>query len=177
MAMPIPTNLSGSKFKGERGQLLTKSLFYETSLKADLALYTLKDFNHTVDGKEYPSLYLLYMGMEDPTEYGFATAHLDSWSHWEALCNCSWFKDTAARWRKELELKMMSQNVQRIRKLAESDGRGSLDAQKYLLEKKWLSPAERPKRGRPSKEEAKAYLVEEANEHFQLTQTLQRLNS
>ena len=156
--IPQPTNTTGSPFKGDRGVLMTRSLFFETQLDRalDRALYTLKDHDHTWKDKTYKSLYLLYMEVGDPTEYQFAKKYLDSWQHWELLCEANWFKPYVSRWRKELELRIKSETLAKIRNLAESGeaSRDSFNAQKYLLDKGW-EPKEKSasKRGRPTKEE------------------------
>lgn len=150
MSVPTPRNLSGSRFKGDTGVLLTKSLFFETSLDKSKVQYTLKDFDHN----GYPSLYLLYMKEGDPIEYSFAKKHLDSWSHWELLCNSTWFKPYVERWRKELELRTKSEALEKLTKLAEGEGRDAAMANKYLLESGWKKEDKQgPKRGRPSNEE------------------------
>lgn len=153
MSVPTPKNYSGSKFKGDTGVLLTKSLFFETSLDKSKVQYTLKDFDHTVNGVTYPSLYLLYMKEGDPIEYSFAQKHLDSWSHWELLCNTTWFKPYVERWRKELELRTKSEALEKLTELAKGEGRDAAMANKYLLESGWKEKKTGPGRGRPSKEE------------------------
>ena len=165
---PIPTNVSGSRFKSDRGLLKTRSLFFEVCINSDAAIYTLKDHDHL----HCKSLYLLYMGEQDPTEYIFATKHLDSWTHWEMLASSNFFLPYVERWRKELKLKMQADQIQKIRVLAESGtDRGAYEAQKYLAERKWLEPEAKaaPKRGRPSKDE----LNKIANEHFNESKLLE----
>lgn len=173
--MPAPTNLTGSKFKNERGMLLTRSLFYETSLNADLAVYTLKDFDHTVGDKTYPSLYLLYMAANDPIEYTFANTHLDSWSHWEQLTESTFFKKTVARWRKELELKIRSEALAKIAQEAAKGGRDALRAHTYLLEKKWLEEPAKAPRGRPTKDDIKQAAIGEFEDESRITEDYKRL--
>ena len=168
--VPVPTNVSGSRFKNDRGLLKTRSLFYEYAPDSSIAIFTLKDHDHEVEeGRVLPSLYLLYMLEEDPTEYLFATKHLDSWSHWEQLCESTFFKPYIARWRKELDLFMTAKAIQSIKTLAASKERGALEAEKYIAEKKWLQPAQKPTRGRPSKAE----LNRIANEHIQTSSQIE----
>ena len=128
-----------------------KALFYETTL-ADKAyvVYTLKDIDH----KGLPSLYRLYMEMDDPTEWEVSQKLVDGWEHWEMLCNCTWFKPYIERWRKELELRMKSKALARIKGEAKTNSKESFMANRYLIEKGW-EPKENQKagRGRPSKDE------------------------
>lgn len=173
MAGPTPTNVSGSRFKNDRGLYMTRSLFFEVAPDSDAAIYTLKDHDHTVRGKLFPSLYKLYMEEEDPTEYLFATKHLDSFKHWEMLCEATFFKNHVERWRKELNLKMTADNIQRIKVLAASEDRGALEAQKYIAEKKWL--VKEPTRGRPSKAEINKNLKEHMDHSSQVEEDYNRL--
>ena len=142
--------------------LYTKGLFYETTL-ADKSsvVFTLKDWDHSVSQEDgsvivYPSLYRLYLETNDPTEYRFATTHLEGMYHWETLLACNWFKPYIERWRRELELRMKSESLARIMSEARRASKESFQANRYLLEKGW-EPKEgsSSRRGRPSKEEVK----------------------
>lgn len=176
MAGPTPTNVSGSRFKNDRGLYMTRSLFFEVAPDSSGAIYTLKDHDHTVNGRTLPSLYALYMAEEDPTEYLFATKHLDSFKHWEMLCEATFFKNHVERWRRELDLKMTADNIQRIKVLASTNNRSSLEAQKYIAEKKWLvkEPASRT-RGRPSKAEIEKNLALHMENSSQIEEDFNRL--
>src|SRR5690606_24615232 len=117
--------MADNKFKNEKGLYLTRSLFYEMTLSdKSLVLYTLKSQDH----EGYPSLYQLYMACNDPTEYTFAVSHLDSWSHWEALCECAWFKPYIASWRRELEIRLRSDSLRKIREMAGKETRETFSA-------------------------------------------------
>jgi len=140
----------------EGTRALTQSLFYErvNSVHKPCAIYSLKDKDHTVDGVVYPSLFLLYMAMDDPTEYLFATEYFASYEQWETICNTQWMKPIVERWRKELDLRMKANALIRIRSEAKTNSREALAANKYILERKW-DQTEANKRGRPSKDEIK----------------------
>jgi hypothetical protein len=143
------------KFRIDTGQRLLRGLFYETTLADKTGVvYTLKDRDHM----GYPSLYRLYMETDDPTEYLFATTHLESWDHWERLCKCSWFKPYLNRWRRELELRTRAKALLKIKTVSETDGKDSFQAHKFLVNGGW-KPPEGSKRGRPSKDE----IAQEAN--------------
>lgn len=130
-----------------------KKLFWETCPPEDKALarYTLKDVEH----QGLPSLYQLYMAMEDIIEYDFAKAYLASWSHWERLCQCSWFQPYIAAWRHELAVKIKAHAVREIRREAESLGKNAYQANKWLVDKGWVGQEAGSTRrvGRPKKEE------------------------
>src|SRR3990167_1337022 len=98
-------NIKLNPFKNASGARLTQALFYEeTGADKSSVIYTLKDQDH----EGFPSLYRLYIEMEDILEYEFANKYLDNWSHWEWLTQAGWFKPYVLRWRKELELKIRS---------------------------------------------------------------------
>jgi hypothetical protein len=167
-----------NKFK--RGtQRLLKGLFYEMTQPDDRqnVLYTLKDRDH----KGYKSLYTLYIAEGDPWEHTFAEKYFDGWDHWEDLCNCRWFKPYIDRWRNELEVKIRSQALRAIREEAEAATPQSYQANKFLLEKGWVTRKEptqeerRNKRGRPSKEEILKSADELARSFNQISEDADRL--
>lgn len=145
------------KFRNNSNGRYLKGLFFEmTPSDKSSVSYTLKDWDHTVDGVVYPSLYRLYLEQEDLTEYEFANTYLDGWEHWEMLTSCSWFKPYAERWRKELALKVKARALNRLKAEAASSSKNSFLANKYLVEKGWVDKTDNHGRGRPSKEEVKA---------------------
>lgn len=141
-----------NKFRNATNSRYLKGLFYETTdADKSTVVYTLKDVDH----QGFPSLYQIYMEVGDPTEYLFATATLDGWEHWEMLTNCTWFKPYVDRWRRELELKIRSDALIRIREEAKNRASAnSYAANKFLLEKGW-APKETGSRGRPKKEDVR----------------------
>lgn len=163
-----------NKFRNPVGnQRYLKALFFEmTGSDKSTVLYTLKDVDH----EGYPSLYRLYMELDDPTEWEVAQQLMDGWEHWEMLCACGWFKPFVERWRKELQLRMMSKALVRIKSEAKTGSKESFGANKYLLEKGW-EPKETSKygRGRPSKDEIKKAAEEIAKAGEQLTEDYKRL--
>lgn len=152
-------------------QRLLRALFFEeTGADKSTVLYTLKDVDH----QGFPSLYRLYMELDDPTEWKVAQELMDGWEHWEILCNCTWFKPYIARWRKELELRMKSQALVRIKAEAKTGSKESFGANKYLLEKGW-EPKSGSSRGRPSKDEITKAANEIARADSQLSEDFKRL--
>jgi hypothetical protein len=155
----------------QTNQRYLRGLFFEqTDADKATVVYTLKDTPH----EGYPSLYQLYMDLDDPTEWEVAQSLMDGWEHWEMLCKCTWFKPYIDRWRKELELRMKSKALARIKSEAKTGSKESFGANKYLLEKGW-EPKEGSSRGRPSKEEIKKAANEIARTSEQLTEDYKRL--
>lgn len=147
--------VSKKNFRGATGVLLTKVLFWENCIGMDKSyvLYTLKNEDFLANnGVTYPSLYRLYMELEDETEWEFANKYLDSYEHWERIVSAPWFKEYIERWRKELELKLRNRHLKNIKDMAEEGGREGFQANKYLLDKAYLDKP-KAKRGRPSKKE------------------------
>ena len=153
---------------------LTRALFFEETL-ADKSsvVYTLKDVDH----QGFPSLYRLYMELDDPTEWEVSQKLVDGWGHWEMLCASEWFKPFIERWRKELELRMKSKALARIRAEAKSGSKESFMANKYVLEKGWEPKESQTTRGRPSKDEIKKAANEIATNNTRLEEDFLRLQS
>lgn len=168
--MSIPKERA--KFRNSTNGRYLKGLFYETTL-ADKSsvLYTLKDWDH----EGYPSLYRLYMEMDDLTEFEFSRAHLDGWEHWEMLCNCEWFKPYVERWRKELTLKTQARALNALKAEAESSSKNAFAANKLLLERGWVPKEDSKGRGRPSKDEVRKAADDIAKHNSRLEEDTKRL--
>ena len=96
------------------------------------------------------------MELDDPTEWEVGQQLVDGWEHWEMLCACSWFKPYVERWRRELELRMKSKALARVKAEARTNSKESFMANRYLIEKGWEpKDGQKAGRGRPSKEEIK----------------------
>lgn len=159
-------------FKNAMGTRFLRELFYETT-NADKSnvVYTLKNEDH----EGYPSLYRIYMTYEDPTEYTFAIDNLADWEHWERLLECSWFKEYVTKWRREAEIRQKSKALARVLEESRSGSKEALNANKYLLEKRWVEK-DSPARGRPSKEEIKKEAEKELRDsHTSLHEQAERL--
>lgn len=165
-----------SKLKDDRGRLKTNSLFLETCLTKDRkirdALYTMKPYDHTYEGKVYPSLKKLYLEMEDPTEYMFATTYLAGWDHWKRIVNNRAFTDDIEAWREELELKLRAKGFREVLKATESEGNIGLNASKFLVDKGWK---EKAGRGRPSKAEKEKQRKQDSRLVSEFEEDLNRL--
>lgn len=159
-------------FKNVNGVFLLKELFWETALNKDNAVYTLKDRDHEVNGKVYLSLYRLYMETNDPTEYIFATTHLDGWAHWLQLSNSSFIRDYVSRWRDELELRFRAEALAQIQKMSKSSGREAFQANKFLVDGNYLK---KNTKGRPSKQQVQDAANQMAEDQKRLQDDFDRL--
>lgn len=158
-----------SKFRNSSNTRYLQGLFFEqTSADKGTVLYTLKDEDHM----GYPSLYQRYMAVSDPTEYRFAQEWLDGWEHWEALCNCSWFKPYVTRWRRELALKIKSEALASIINESRSASSNSYQAAKFLVNGEW---EDKRGRGRPSKQEVKEEATRIADDKSRIMDDFKRI--
>jgi hypothetical protein len=134
-----------------------------------------------VDG--HLSLYQLYLGYDDLTEYKFAKECLGGWDHWQTILNSGNERllDAIATWRSELEAKLKSDAFDRIKNEAEADGRNGFAANRYIIERSWAGdfikpkPKEEKKRGRPSKQEVSAATAEIIQSNKQINNDFERL--
>lgn len=127
------------------GKLRTQSLFLELGYGAE-AIFTLKDQDHTHEGKEYLSLKRLYLEFEDPTEYEFATNVLLGWKHWQRMCENKLIRKHIDDWRDELEVKLRSRAI--IDAIKEAR-KGHFQAAKWVADRGWSTRGA----GRPTKAE------------------------
>lgn len=161
------------------GQRLLRALFFEENITdRSLVEWTLKEYDHTVEDKTYPSLYRLYMEANDPFEHNFAQKHFGSWDHWQLLLGCSWFKPHIEKWRAELEVKLRSQALNVVREVAmDPDHKYGLQAAKYLLDGSWVKKEDlaKGKVGRPSKAAIKAAALEMMDVNSDIDEDYNRL--
>jgi hypothetical protein len=155
------------KYRDERGNLLTQSLFLECGY-GDAAIYTLKHRDHEYRGRTYPSIKQLYLEMEDVTEYEFANTYFASWDHWVRICKNKLITPHAEAWRRELEMKLRARG---IKQMVEQAGQGNIQAQRWLAERQWDK-----KIGRPTKEAIKREADFEQVMHDEFGADIIRLN-
>jgi hypothetical protein len=131
------------------GRYRTASLFKESSFTIKSKekyppLFTLKP--RDTDG--LISMGKVFLELEDPTGYQVAIRLLGSYDHWKVLCKSKWFTPHLQDWEEELEIKLQSQALVKIKEIAAGETSQAIQAAKFLNDKGW-----KPKRGRPSKEE------------------------
>lgn len=157
------------------GALYTRRLFLEQSYSANdrsTIQYTLKDFDH----EGYPSLYRLYMELEDPTEYTFATTYLDSYDHWLAICESNWFAPLVSDWRRDLDQKLKAKAMSIVKSVADTDGhKNQFEAVKILLSSGWRGKPSKPTAGRPTKETVRGELQKQVAEEKALADDFKRV--
>ncbi|MNK97499.1 hypothetical protein D3C87_1178360 [compost metagenome] len=127
------------------GRPITQGLFLELGYNSS-AIYTLKDVDYEYKGKQYPSARRLYLELEDPTEYEFATQCFLGWDHWQRICANKMIFIHIQKWRDELEIKLRSRAVKM--NIAAAEG-GNYSAAKWIADRGWQTRGA----GRPSKTE------------------------
>lgn len=139
------------------GNFLTQCLVWEFKHDNERSLYTVKDEDYTMeDGRVLPSLKRLYLEMEDPTEYLFATTYFYSWDHWQRCVSTNLYLEHVKKWRAELEIKIISKGVRQV--LCHATGERGYQAAKWLAEKGWIDK----KVGRPTTEDVENELKQMA---------------
>jgi hypothetical protein len=140
-----------NKFKNVSGLWLTKSLLIETDYNDDEAMFTSKEEHLVRKGKTFFSLHQLYLEESDPTEYEFAKKHIGGWSHWKRLQKSPAFMTLITAMREELEVKLRSQGVKSMIEEVSEQGKGALQAAKFLADRGWTEKT----KGAPTKAEVK----------------------
>ena len=160
------------KMRASNGIKLTRALFVETNTTPDAShvLYTLRDDDHP---KGYKSIYKAYLEMEDLSEYEFATTFFGTMRHWRYLCDQDWFKPYVKEMREDLQRKLKSRALAKIRgEASDPDNKNYFQANKYLADKGYL---DKPTKGRPSKSEVTKAAREQVEQDEELKDILGRM--
>ncbi len=153
-----------SKLIGVGGHYLTQALFYEYrhQAKSEYMPYTMKDRDY----KGYLSVYKIYMSCE--SEYEAAQKILNSWKHWEFLCESPWFAKELAKWREERDIRDAA-NAKSI--LMEESFKGNVTAAKAVLDM-----TTKRKAGRPTKVEVAGEKKKQAAIDNKVSNLLERMS-
>ncbi len=154
-----------SKLIGVGGHYLTQGLFYEFRFQtnSEYMPFTLKERDY----KGYLSAYKIYMSCE--TEYEAALKILNSWKHWEFLCESPWFAKELAKWREERDIRDAA-NAKCI--LMEEASNGNVTAAKAVLDL-----ATKRKAGRPTKVEVDGEKKKQAAIDNKVSSIIERMSS
>jgi hypothetical protein len=137
--------------KDVMNNFLTVSLFWERrrpeTEKKYPPLFTLKDKEHVVNGKEYVSLKRLYMSYDHVPgmEYEFAMDTFGDWLQWKEIAEKSAIRDIIQEWRDELDIRIKASAVKNLLQLSKDN----LAASRAIL----AGEHKERQRGRPSKAE------------------------
>lgn len=138
-------------YKNTQGAYYTRGLFWDVS---KVLPHNLRSIDAVFDlYQDRPGLInarATFVELGDPTGYRWAIKYLGDWHHWEILMKCKWFKEAYDVWVHELNVKLRSDAVDRIKEISDGGTQQSLAAAKYLAD------MAKPKvygRGRPSSAE------------------------
>lgn len=152
MTLKVPTR----PYKNENGVWLTSALFHDRleTIRPEDRVYQPVFSLHT----ERPGMICCrttFVSVGDPTGYKWALQYLGDMEHWYKLMKAKWFEEAVEEWRKELMLRLKSEAVEQIYRIAMTEGsKSQLPAARFLAEMD--KPAHG--RGRPSKAEMDAEL-------------------
>jgi len=94
--------------------------------------------------------------------------------YWQYLCSVKWFLEAKEDWDKELDAKLKSEGLAKIRQLAEGDDPKALNAARYLANLEYKKTGT-PKRGRPTKEEIEGNLKQELRNRTEVDEDADRI--
>lgn len=164
-------------YKDKMGRWRTQSLFKEFYLNSEeslLPVFTLKEHDSVClrTDRLLPSMRQLFLRYRDPTGYTFAKEVLGSYDHYLALLKTEWFPTHLEKWIDELEVKIKSESLKKIRDVAGGSSGQSFNAAKFLATESWID-----KKGRPSKKEIERKLNEKVGLIEDVENDLARINS
>lgn len=162
-------------YKDKMGRWRTQSLFKEFYLDSEeslLPVFTLKEYDDVCTRTErlLPSMRQLFLKCKDPTGYVFAKQVLNSYDHYMKLLQTSWFRKHVEEWIDELEVKIKSESLQKIRNVAEGGSGQAFNAAKFLATESWID-----RKGRPSKKEVERKLNERVDALSDVEEDLARI--
>lgn len=159
--------------KDSQGKFRTNSLFLEPNYAdtVETALFTLKEDDHTYNGKLFLSLKKIYLTFSDPTEYEFAKNVFGSWDHWQKIRNNQVLRPFIDAWEAELEVKLRSAAVINMISLSQDPEMKNFGAMKWASEGGWKEV----KRGRVSKKEKEQEVRREAGIVRSINEDLARM--
>lgn len=141
-------------YKSPSNSWLSRALFWEEWIQMthEMRKDNLKPpFTLYHDRPGYISGRKTFVEFNDPTGYKWAMKYLGDYAHWKALLKCKWFVEALDVWIDELETKIRSEALDKIKEIQdEGQPAQSLVAAKYLAGFEWKAKGTR---GRPSKQE------------------------
>lgn len=169
--------LDGVNLKASNGKYYTRQLFWEEWIDMSDAEkimdppFTLyKDKPGKINfGKEY-------VRRDDPTGYRVAVEVLGDYRLWTTLMKTKWFQSAKKIWDDELEAKLASQGIEKIKELMEHGMPAQqLAAAKYLANREYSRDSKASK-GRPSNAQVAEAAREEAAVERHLAEDFKRIS-
>src|SRR5690242_9742651 len=120
-------------YRNEFNQRYTKQLFYELWITLPIENRSVEPpftLNRPKDG--YVCMQEEYIKDADPTGYKTAMRIFGEYAYWEMLCKIKWFIENKEAWDRELDAKLKSEGISKIRELSTGDDPKALNAAKFL---------------------------------------------
>ena len=164
-------------YRNESNQRYTKQLFWEQWINLPIEDRVIEPvFTLYLDREGLINLGKAYVQDADPSGYKTATRIFHDFGYWAHLMKAGWFREAVETWDKELEAKLYSEGLDKIRLIALSDDKGALAAAKYLADKQFRKDNNTTiMRARPSKKEDEVKLYEAAREEQALREDAERI--
>ena len=163
------------KFKNANGMWRTNSLFAERSTAVDgteSAVYTL----NAEDWRGFPSLKKLFMETGDPTGYKMAIEHLGGYEHFKVLLDYKRFAEAFREWQLEMSAKYQAEGLARLLEMSKDKShRSSVDLNKFLLNRGWLTQEEKSKGGRPKKSDIREAAIQISTKNGAIDEDFERV--
>ena len=152
-----------SKLITDNNQFLTQGMFWEFrhSTRSTYYPFNLKERDY----KTSISMYQIYMSCD--SEYEAAMLLLNSWKHWEVLCNAPWFMKELVKWREEREIREAAIGKKVLIEEAEN---GNVAAARYLVDINTKRKA-----GRTTKDEVEGQKRKEAAINNKVSSLIERM--
>lgn len=162
-------------YKNENNQRYSKQLFLETWRELPLESRTVEPaFTLYYPREGLICLREEYVADGDPSGYKTAMRLFGEYSYWKYLSKISWFKEALKAYDEELEAKLYSEGLDKIRELAKGEDAKALKAAEYLANGRYKQESG-AKRGRPSKDEVEGRLKQETRERDEVNEDAARI--
>lgn len=162
-------------YRNENNQRYSKQLFWEQWVTLPIDERVIEPvFSLYFDREGLINLGREYINDGDPSGYKTSTRIFKDFGYWKHLLKAGWFRDAVRTWDEELEAKLYSEGLQKIRQVAASEDKGALTAARYLADKNFILE-KKASRGRPSKDEIEGRLKNEADELSQIQEDAARI--
>lgn len=162
-------------YKNENNQRYSKQLFLEKWRELPLESRTVEPAFTLY----YPKDGLIclreeYVNDADPSGYKTAIRLFGEYAYWKYLMGIPWFREAVAVYDEELEAKLYSEGLDKIREMATGDDAKALKAAEYLANGRFKKEAG-PKRGRPSRAEVEGNLKRATEEKTEVEEDAARI--
>ena len=142
------------KYRTSTNAWYTRQLFYEPWSKLNKEAQVAEPVFSFTGRPGYIDAHTTFVNLGDPTGYKWAIEFLESYQHFEVLLNCDWFKSEFDKWVHEIEVKMRSEAIEKLREVAAGDSAQATVAAKFISTLDYKKGS----KGRPSNAEIKGEL-------------------